>query len=310
MRCSIRTLILGAATLLGAETLQAQTCSCAAAPVLSSLEGAAAPTGRWRFGATYQYHAADDFVVGSKQRSDGTERNRATQSLVLEVGRGIGRGFSATALLPIVRHEREVASPFGGSTGLTTSGTGDVLLMIRYAPFRLYGLSRRGLAFGVGAKAPTGVSGATSGGITVAEDMQPGSGAWDGVLWARGSTAINRGGTLSAFATASYRYSGRNDREYRFGTVSLLSAGFVHHLTGWLAYTAVARYRHARADARSGASIPNTGGDWVYVVPGVSVRPLPEMAIRASVDLPVYRHIRGAQFTTSIAAALAVAYTM
>ena len=69
------------------------------------------------------------------------------------------------------------------------------------------------------------------------------------------------------------------------------------------------RYRTTRADERNGNAIPNTGGEWVDVIPSVQYRINEKSGLNISVRIPVYRNLDGAlQFTTSSAANLGFSY--
>ena len=77
-----------------------------------------------------------------------------------------------------------------------------------------------------------------------------------------------------------------------------------------LDFSLTVRFRSVTSDKFAGTEIPNTGGRWLSVVPGVNVKVLDDVAVRASGQLPVYRNLDGTQLTTSYTASLTVFYTL
>ena len=287
---------------------RAQTCSCAGAPLLGSLEAAATPRGSFQLGITYQRHAINDLVSDSES-IDRVDRTRTTDSFLLEVRIGITRSLSATALLPVVTHRRCVDTDLG-SDKLTSFGQGDLLLLAKYSPMRASAFSPYESAVGIGVKLPIGASTLRSQGILLSEDMQPGTGAWDGVLWGYAARAIHRSGASRIYSSLSYRRTGTNGREYRFGSELLSVAGFTHQVTPLIGYSVAGRHRWTGPDRRAGSDMPNTGGSWLSVAPTVSLTFTPSVLLRANIEAPIIRDVAGTQFTTSYAASVAVFYTL
>ena len=153
---------------------------------------------------------------------------------------------------------------------------------------------------GLGPKLPLGRHDVrTSDGILIPSDMQPGSGAWDGVAWAyfyKGFLPVTR---LSLFGTVSARLTGVNDMDYKFGDefVTTLSTGY--RTDGLFDWSLSARYRFTRPDQRFNEDIANTGGQWVMLMPGANLKLAPEWTLRLAARLPIYRRLNGAQLTTS-----------
>jgi hypothetical protein len=60
-----------------------------------------------------------------------------------------------------------------------------------------------------------------------------------------------------------------------------------------------ARYRFQDEDLIDGGVFPSSGGQWVYVIPGLNISFSPLWSMRLSGDIPVYRKLEGTQLTTS-----------
>ena len=80
----------------------AASCSCAAVPLLSSMEPGSPDAGSWLLSSSYEFHEISDLVSGTDDVHDQTDRERQTQSLVLQASRGIGERFSVSALLSAI----------------------------------------------------------------------------------------------------------------------------------------------------------------------------------------------------------------
>jgi hypothetical protein len=75
-------------------------------------------------------------------------------------------------------------------------------------------------------------------------------------------------------------------------------------------FSLATRFRHVDADRFSASTIPNTGGIWVLAVPGMNVKLLHNLTIRASGQIPLYRRLSGTQLTTSYTASVSVFYSI
>jgi len=235
----------------------AATCSCAGVPLLSFIETSAVEKGDLFLNYTVEDHEISDLVSGTSDVPDETGRERNSFSQVISGSYAITDRWSVSALLSHVRHFRKINTSFLAET--TSSGLSDSVVLARYTPFAITPFSRHQLSIGAGARIPTGDNDAGTGFI-LSEDMQPGTGAFGGIVWASYSHAFNQAATLQLHVSANYTYNGENDREYRFGHDLYLSTSLSQSVNTWFSWSAGLRYRNAQADQRSGFDIPNTGG--------------------------------------------------
>jgi len=296
----------------------AQACCSAGTPLLSSLEISATPSGSWQFALTYENNTLRDVVSGTQQLNDAT-RQRVTHAALLEVSYGLSESFSATALLTLVQHERRVSSPPSVVQGdfIRTRGIGDAVFLVKYNILPLNIVSQRELAIGMGAKLPFGKSRLTSNGILLPADIQPGTGAWDGIVWGYAYQGFLPRVPINLFATSSYRFTGTNDRYvttgqrgYRFGNEFIATIGTSYRTETPIDISVLLRYRLVGADRFSGSEVPNTGGRWVYIVPGLNVNISRPISIRLSGQVPLYRDLQGTQLTTSYTVSLSIFYSL
>jgi hypothetical protein len=287
------------AALLVAGNSVAQTCSCAGAPILSSIETGAATPGRWLLGASYERHAINDVVDGSDELNNTSDRKRYSNSLLIEASYGLSSRVSLTGLLALVRHERSVSSVNGLGEDIETNGVSSGMLLMKYALLRQSPFSSREITLGLGAKFPLGSTDVTRRGVLVSEDMQPSSGSLDGILWGYFSQALGNGNATNLYLSTSFRYSGDNDRKFDSGDEFISTFGLSHATGGRFGGSAAVRYRWSGDARRDGYGLPNTGGKWLYLVPGVSVGLPSSFSLQVSAQVPLYRSLEGVQFTTS-----------
>ena len=287
-------LFAGAALFLAAAHAAATTCSCANVPLLGTMELATPGDGKWFLATSYEYHDASELVSGSSTVPDTTGRDRTSEAFVVELSRGLVGKLSFSAMLATVRHDRTV-----GGIHDQVSGLGDAIVMLKYSPASISLYSRHALSFGVGAQIPLGEDDASRDGIVFAEDLQPSTGALSGILWAYGARALNESRSARLYASATYSSNGENDRDYRFGHSTTASIGGAYQTQTPWGFNLELLYRHAERDERAAATIPNTGGEWLDLVPAVQYHINESMALRASGKIPVSRDLNDElQFTT------------
>lgn len=288
--------IVGALALFTADSA-ATTCSCANVPLLGTMELATPGDGKWFLASTYEYHDASELVSGSSTVSDTTGRDRTSDALVLELSRGLGDKFSFSAMLSAVQHDRTI-----GGVRDEASGLGDAIVMLKYSPTSISLYSRNALTFGAGARLPVGEDDATSNGIVLAEDLQPSTGAYAGLVWVYAARALNDAASARLYASATYTDNGENDRNYRFGNETTASIGASYQWQSPWAFNAELVYRHTKHDERGSAEIPNTGGDWLDLIPAVQYHVNESMALRLAARVPLSRDLNDQlQFTTKYA---------
>lgn len=290
--------------LLAAGDSAATTCSCASVPLLGTMELGTPGANKWFLATTYEYHDASELVSGSSTVPDTTGRVRTSEALVLEVSRGLSEKLSFSALLAGVRHDRKV----GGDSD-QASGLGDAIVMLKYSPATISLYSRNALSFGVGAQLPLGVDDASSGGVVLAEDLQPSTGAFAGMLWAYAARALNDSSSARVYLSATYSQNGENDRDYQFGHSTTASLGASYQTQTPWGFNVEVLYRHADRDRRAGTSIPNTGGEWLDLIPAVQYHVNDSTALRLSGRVPLARDLNDQlQFTTKYSVRLTLSW--
>jgi hypothetical protein len=282
----------------------AQTCSCASVPILGSMELASPKDQQWYLATTYEYHDISDLVSGSDSITDVTGRDRTSEALIFEASRGLSEKWSISALLAAVSHEREV-----NNIRASASGLGDAIVMAKYSPQTISLYSDTTWSFGFGGRIPVGSNDETQNGITLAEDMQPSVGAYGGVLWGYWAHALNDSKSARIYASVSYTQNGENDRDYQFGAEATATLGGNYQTQSPWGFGVDLVYRTAERDQRASTDIPNTGGEWLDIIPSAQYHLTETLAIRASGKFPLARNLNDAlQFTTKYSFRLSLSY--
>ncbi len=298
--------ILGNALSLSFVPLQstAQSCSCAAVPILGSMQLASPKNQQWFLGTTYEYHDVSELVAGSSTIPDRTGRDRTAQAFIVELSRGLTEKWSLSALLSAVEHKRKV----GGITA-SASGLGDAIVMLKYSPKSISLYSDTTLSFGIGSRIPVGIDDATRQGVPLAEDMQPSTGAYGAILWVYWAKALNDSKGARIYVGASHTQNGENDRNYQFGQETNVTFGGAYQTQTPWGFNLELLYRNAARDQRDSVDIPNTGGEWLDVIASAQYHINESVALSAAAKIPVARDLNDAlQFTTKYAFRLSLSY--
>lgn len=196
-----------------APVAQAVTCSCASVPLLNSMEAITPPSESWFVSYNYELRDLGEAVQGSHKINDGTQRERTTESHIVEISRGISEQWSLSALLSYVRHKREI----GGQDLQIGEGFGDGIIMAKYSPFQIRIYSKNALSFGFGARVPLGDDEQKNGFILLAEDLQPSTGSWAAITWAYYAHTFSQSANWQIYSNLSHTRNYANDRGYQFG---------------------------------------------------------------------------------------------
>jgi len=307
--------LLSVLSLLLYEKISAQACSCGGAPLLGALDQPSTSAGNWQLGMTYEFNSITDLMAEDSELDDDT-RKRKIHSGLIDVSYGLNSRFSVTGLFTLLQQERKTKLPQGTSELLKTTGIGDGILLVKYNLVRQSIQNLRQVTLGAGVKFPVGKSSLESNSALIAADMQPGTGAWDGVLYGYFSQGFFKSVPAGLFASGSYRFTGSNNRfgenlaSYEFGDEFISSLGIDFKPGITVSYNLSLRYRHTRADKFAGQSLPNSGGDWLSLVPGVNAALSNALSARISGRIPLYRKLDGTQLTTGYALSISMFYSI
>ncbi len=230
--------------------------------------------------------------------------NEKTSSRIygFEAAMGIWRGLSARVSFPLL----EVDFAEGGESG-SEFGLGDLSLWLRYGV--AFGGVRKPLRLGVaiGAFFPTGG--------TVQSDIPSNpnfvSGTMDPLLSLDASYEINS--MVSVFTRVFTRMpSYENTDGYQAGASFVYMGGLQFRLFESLMPSIALTGLNRIGDQQDGATVPDSGGDWIYLTPGLAYAFTGEMlrglSLYASAQIPVYQFLNGTQLAEDFNLTLGLAY--
>ena len=200
------------------------------------------------------------------------------------------RGAVAVAMTSALQFVIE--HPFGLTPGVRCRlGDAELTALVKLREFSLGGERAALLSLVGGARIPTGaheLAGET--GARREKHLQPGTGAWSGVLGADLLLPL-RVGRIDL--NASYRKNGVNSVRYGYGDVFLYNAGFARRLGNVLELSLQANGRSARRDDTNGISLEHSCGSVLYASPVARVFTSVGVVLEAGAQFPVSSALHG-----------------
>lgn len=283
-----------------------QSCCSGGVPISNNLGLPASDEKTFQFAISYDLNLLNTLKEGSTRLNDDA-RKRLTHSVLFQSGYVIDKRWSAEIFLSWIRQER-IVNQFGNTTKTVAQGLGDAVLLLKY---KLHSNSTKHINWliGAGPKFPTGSSNKKDkNDISLNADLQPGSGSFDVITWTQFSKNSKHRPSLTYSGTATFSLKGKNNsylgsQIYQFGNELILIGGiadqYVINKFLWGA-SIQAIYRHAFQDANDGEKTPGTGGRWVFIRPGLTIKPGRTSAINISASVPAYSWVRDTQLTPTV----------
>lgn len=283
-----------------------QSCCSGGVPISNSLGLPLSDAKTIQFFVSYDLNILNTLKEGSVNLDDDSRR-RLTHSILFQNGYIINKKWSAELFMSYIRQER-IIDQFGNRSRTTAEGLGDAVVLLKY---KLISGNDKKLNWliGAGPKLPTGPSDRKNkNDIALNADLQPGSGSWDIITWTQISKNSKARPSLTYSGTASFSLKGKNknylgSQVYQFGDELIAIAGvtdqFVTRTFLWGASLQTI-YRYAFQDENNGEKTPGTGGQWIFIRPGITIKPGRASAINISVSVPVYSWVKDTQLTPTV----------
>ena len=293
--------------LLFVQQSYSQTCCSGGVPLSNNLGLPNEGKGVLNIGLNYDYNNLNTLNAGSDELDDDS-RKRITNSILLGTGYAITDNFAVETLFSWVNQTRTITQ-FGNENFTETTGIGDAVLLVKYSIPDILG-TKTVLNIGVGTKVPLGESDITTDqGILLTADLQPGSGAWDGLSWLSVSKGVGFRPSATLSGSFTYRFTGKNNDYlnntsiYEFGDVMQANIGYTDQ---FLLFNTVfnpgliVKYRKALSDKINDSDLPNTGGEWVFVRPEITANITPDLGLALRLEIPFYSYVEGTQLTPTL----------
>ena len=266
------------------------------------------------FSLAYDLNNLHDLFSGS-EKLESDERVRLSNNILFRVQYAFTNRLSLGFSLPYVIRSENITESLANYSSLESSGLGDVLFQLNYA-IKRSGMTNILLSSAL--KIPSGSNEEVNEfNFVLPSDMQPGTGSWDFII--AGLTEVNSilGGHINFNLSLSARFNGEGTRfdakqSYHFGNAFQLISGLNYELTlkkNYLIPSINISYRRTMRDLTNGALTPNSGGDWLNIIPGMSLY-LANFKFLFSSAIPVFRFLEGTQLTTSYQFYFQLEYTI
>jgi hypothetical protein len=291
---------------------------------LGSCGAASCPLNNYRYlksgwlqiGLTHEYINQDRIFVGTQESFVGAiprhhdEVETLNERTTINLQYGINDELGFNLFVPFVHREHSHIHHHHGEDlweFWNFSGLGDIVATGQYAiitpvePFDPY------LSLTLGVKLPSGVTNAKNAEGEEAEiTIQPGTGSVDGIVGVNYRQAITSVPTLSGKYGSLplnlgllYQFNGRGKDDYKFGNSLLAHLGTSYQFLerAALMLQVNGRFQRFAEVGSTGEPREDTGGTWIFVSPGLSLRLGEFLSAYTYVQLPVYQHVHGIQQT-------------
>jgi len=271
-----------------------------------------------RLGYTFEFLDQDQPRISTRKARAGEIRgHHDEQRTINRIHRlsgsiGVSDRLRVDASLPVsALSHRHVHHHHGRSipSGWDFTALGDLSIESRYAVWKPTSESRPTLYSIIGVEMPTGKSRVVNASGEEAEPgITPGSKSWDFKV---GAASLQHFSVPMAFrpseyaklpmlTSLSYTINGKGREDYRLGNVLNANLGTAYPLHKTVAFLAQLNYLVREKDDRGRTSeeIQKTGGSFLYVSPGLQIRPLESVEWSAVVQLPVYQRVNRIQLTS------------
>ncbi len=308
-------------------------CSASFCSITTTPEAASERTGRVRFDLSYEYVDLDTPYSGEDE-SDGVQTAMFVDGDIESVHRelrtinqrtnvrasiGVTGRVTLGLFLPFVhrQHDHIAFEQDGAGQGtFDFSGVGDVTMEGRYALLASLNPGKSTFAIGVGVKLPTGSSEKSGKHFedgklemeSAERSIQPGSGSWDPIFSAY---YLQRIGFFTGFANATIRLA-TGDEGYSFGNETLVNLGGSASVSERLEALAQVNARFTgRDESEEEFELfeQNTGGDYLFLSPGLRLNLGRSIAAYTFVQIPLYRYVNGNQLTADWSVTVGLNYS-
>ena len=282
-----------------------QTCCSGGVPVSNNIGFQSSDQGTTQISVNGDFNFLRTLKDGN-QRLDDDLRLRTTQSYIIRGAYATSDRLTFEAFFPLVRQTRRIENNFGNIDRQATFGIGDPVLLGIYDVIQ----KRVKVRIGAGPQIPLGsFNQRDSRGLFLLEDLQPGSGAWDIILFNSVEYNFQNRPSALLFLNTIYSITGTNQQArngaqaYEFGNEVQLIGGvsdqvllFNQIITSGFSI----RYRHAERDQIDNNASPGTGGDFVFARVSSSI---PFIKLNSSfnfnLEFPIWTRVNETQLSPS-----------
>lgn len=223
---------------------------------------------------------------------------------------GVTDRLSVESALPVIsRSHRHIHNHHGTPIpeGWDFTGLGDLALQGRYAFFKPADLKHPTLSGIFGVEFPTGKSEIHNADGDEAEPgITPGSDSYDFLV---GGTSLQNlsvptlqgeYAVMPFFVSLAYKINGKGHDDYKLGNVFSANTGVTYPLNRWLGFITQLNLLVKERDDQglTGEEVEKTGGEYLYVSPGILIRLGERWELTAIAQVPLRQRVNNIQLTS------------
>jgi len=239
------------------------------------------------------YCIKDKLIDGNDSVSDSTDKEITVHKDLLRLYYGLSKNFMLIGFIPSFNKNMEMKDSTGAIIEKEATGLGDIELRGKY---RFLKQSPNGpwlsMAVGGGIKFATGVDDEEYNGAPLPASFQPGSGSTDYVL---SLLATKKFPSFYLHSNILYQVCTEGSQDYEFGNKFKYNLSLVRPMTRSIDLTLELNGSYASKDEQNDSTIDNTGGNEIFVSPGIKFFTKSKLAIEAAVSINVWRDLNGPQ---------------
>jgi hypothetical protein len=283
------------------HTAWAQTCCTGGVPITGAIRLNQPEKNSFGLALNYDNNKIEDFFQ-EDEKLDADYIQRRTTTVSIQADYGLTEKLSLLLLIPYAWMSEGVTQ---GSTTeqVQKSSLGDISLMGNYI---IFNKDRFNTSVGGGIKFPTGKTDQRDQFI-LPPTLQVGTGSIDFIFFADARTSFDFRKSLTLQQTFSYKLNTTGEQfasheNYRFGNEFQSFTSLTDQiLIGTMLHSPSLLLRIRVADNNEIEDLTdiNSGGLWMYLVPGWSLELSKRVSAGVFMELPVYRDLNGFQLTTT-----------
>jgi hypothetical protein len=314
----LRQVIAAAALLLLLLTPEVARASCGSSSCPIDLHALQFGEGKFSLDLSFQFIDQDQPRIGSRRAqigaipSDHDEIRTINRLAALQLNYSLSERFQMAVTLPYVsRSHAHFDEENARIERWNFADLGDAAVQARFRLFASDAPEHPSLWLNGGVKLPTGTrheSGST--GEDAEVTIAPGTGSTDALLGVTYQSGLLRNTALQGelghttlipyFIALNARVNGRGTHDYRRGHEVQLNAGTEYPLTNAIHLLGQINSRVLGKDdvGQTDENRDLTGGEYVYLSPGLRVLLAGKTSVYAFVQVPIYQHVNGLQLTS------------
>lgn len=215
----------------------------------------------------------DTAYDGDDEVSDSANRKMTVNMTNILYRYGLSNGFDVRVMTHYVQKDQEMTK-MGRDLKLSNSGLGDSAIVFRYQLLNQQKGAPLFLAIGGGVKLPTGSASksfTTAVGVmspSKTQTMQLGSGSYDYIAEI-GTTRFLPNSRIDAHMMYTLTTEGSND--YEFGNTLQWNLGYSYAINQYFDLQLELDGMHKEKNKYQGIDVDTTGGNFVYITPGIHI---------------------------------------